>query len=280
MKTAFQQFCHRPLTESEQLLLGEIKGYASRLPEDILPNSPAHLFYTLLRLEETCIAEETRMEYANEYLLDRRELEQLFDLADTMRRLELNSPNSQLQKTDISTLIESRDILNRFLVRQKKTLDHLTEDCATLKENLDSMVVQFKIAVEGKDWETLAWLYFQSKEETQRAAIIGQNNPEQVIAFPKEKSAQQTIAELKEKFSALAKLYISDVLDELGEPFALTKTGELREQQLANTRAYDTIVTFIKGVHEHLSVTLQQISSSHVKRQKYRTTISKLEIIK
>lgn len=256
MKTAFQQFCRRPLTESQQSLLDEMKPYTSHLADDIPENSPTRLFYALLRLEETCIEEENRAEYANEYLINARELDQLFDLADTMRRLGLDGPTGRLRKDDLEALSQSRDILNRFLVRQKKTLDHLTEDCATLKENLDSMVIQFKIAVEGKDWETLAWLYFHSKEETQKAAVIGQNNPEQVIPFPREKSAQQTAMKLKEKFSGLAKLYIGDFLDEFGEPFAVTQSGAMHQQQLANANAYEVVVSFVKELHEHLSTTL------------------------
>jgi len=256
MKTAFQDFCRRPLTDSERSLLDGMRIYTSVLHDSIPENSTTRFFLTLLRLEESCLEEEDRQEYKADYLINWRELDHLFDLSDVMRKFDADTPLKKLEKDDFETMRQGRDVLGRFLVRQKKTLDDLNEDCKILKAQQDGLVVQFQIAAESKDWETLSWMYFQSKQNSERAAILSQNNPEQVIAFPKNKTNEQFVEELKSKFDGLAKLYIGDLLDELGQPFVLTQSGHMYQQQLANANAYEVIVSFVKELHEHLSTTL------------------------
>ncbi len=280
MKTAFQDFCCRPLTDSERSLLEGMKVYTSLLHSSIPENSTTRFFIALLRLKETCIEEEDRQEYETEYLINSRELEHLFDLSDVMRKFDAETPRKKLGKDDFETMSQGRDVLGRFLVRQKKTLDHLNEDCKALKAEKDGLVVQFQIAAESKDWETLSWMYFQSKQNSETAAILGQNNPEQVIAFPRNKTNAQFVEELKSKFDGLAKLYIEDLLDELGQPFALTQSGRLYQQQLANANAYKVIVSFVKELHEHLSTTLATQIWASPKTGNTAQFPAKLELVK
>ncbi len=254
MSKNFNAFCKSPLTDAEAQLLKLCLDGKNDYHRTV-KGTKTSLFLTLLRAEGQPY-QDVDSSLMERYTLDSEALDRLFDLADHM--IEVCVGRTKFNRHQSTSLLKSIEPdLIQFRARQTRLLKLVEEDQADLKEKQDKIVAAFQRACEGKDWDTLSWLYFDAMRPEPKApkpVHIDEN----VIQLPQRPSTAKTdekggLCKLMQDFNHLPKLKIGDVLNQIGEPPILTQAGIFANQCKDRLKIFGTLIEFLSEMQESVS---------------------------
>ncbi|MDD3021116.1 MAG: hypothetical protein PHX61_09115 [Alphaproteobacteria bacterium] len=258
MSKNFNAFCKSPLTDAETVLLEQCFDGKSDYHRKI-KGTKTSLFLTLLRAEESPY-QAIEGDLLTPYTLDHVALDRLFNLADHMS--DICSGGLRANKQKGTALLKSIELdLMQFRAHQTKLLKFTEQDMADLEKKQNTVVANFKRACEGKDWETLSWLYFDAMKPTPKSLESLPEN-ENIIQFPqKDTGNKEGLNKLMQKFNHIPKLKLGDVLDQIGEPPILTHFAIFTGRCEDRIKIFETIIGFLTEMQDAVSVQIHPRSS-------------------